>query len=118
MSDITGKYATARMIDDQRMVDLRRRSADAISHALFDELRHLLPRDIERDVFRELWEAVYRNGTMIISDKEAERLGLERKDREGWTSSERVQMKLDREALMFQMANIPNHSKERSDDRT
>ena len=92
--------------NDQMIFDLRRRSADAISHALFDEIKHLLPSDIQSDVARELWEAIYRNGTMIISDKESQALGLERKDQQGWTSSERVQMQLDKIALMTQMVSL------------
>lgn len=115
MTDDAPKTATEIRMKEHQSFDLRRRHADAISNALFDEIRHLLPRDIEADVSRTLWEAVYRNGTMLINDREAERLGLERKDRQGWTASERVKMEQDRVAEMYAKANSVYHLKERSE---
>ena len=100
------RTATQKRQHEQGLLDLRRRHADAISHAIMREVRHLIPSDVGGEVFEGIWEAIYRNGTMIISDKESAALGMEPKDERGWTPSDRVKFEEDKIALMHQMVDL------------
>lgn len=88
------------------ILDIRRRHADSIGFALFDEIRHLLPHDIDNEVHRLLLEGVYRNRVMLITDDERVALGLEGKDKKGWTPSARIKMEQERLTAMMAIQNI------------
>lgn len=91
---------------EAHILNIRRRHADAIGVALFDEIRHVLPYDIENEVHRLLLDGVYRNRVMLITDDERVALGLEGKDEKGWTPSDRVKMAQEKLSAMMAMQHI------------
>ncbi|WP_288927325.1 hypothetical protein [uncultured Maritimibacter sp.] len=97
--------ATQSLERDMRM-DHRKREAVALGHAIVDEIRDMIhPHDLG-EVRERIFEALYRNGVMLIRDEERAKLGLESRDKLGWTPSERVQFEHDRFAAMAQMTSF------------
>ena len=83
--------------------DRRKHEARAIGHAIFDEIRDLLPPEIESEVHARLLDVIYRNGVLLVRDSERGKLGLGPLDDKGWTPSDRVKFYQDRIAAMTQM---------------
>ena len=73
--------------------NIRRNHERKITAALFSELADILPQDIYEEVYNRIQSAVETNGFMIISDRDRSELGLEPRDVNGWTPSERMQQK-------------------------
>lgn len=86
--------------------DLRKHEAQAIGYAIFDEIRELLPREVEKEVHERLLYTLYRNGVMLVRDDERDKLGLEPRDDKGWTPSERISLERDRISAMARMSSI------------
>lgn len=87
-------------------VDMRKRQAEAISNAIWSEIKGLIPPNIEREVFTRIFESVHRNGVMLVRDSERQKLGLDHFDEKGWIPSERVKFEQDKIAAMTQMASF------------
>jgi hypothetical protein len=90
---------------DMRL-DRRRHAAKVIGHAIFLEIRDLLPGDAEGEIHERLLTTLYRNGVLLVRDDERKSLGLEPCDELGWTPSERVKFEQDRIAAMSEMASF------------
>lgn len=86
--------------------ELRKHEAQMIGHAIFAEIRDLLPREVESEVHERLLATLYRNGVMLVRDDERAELGLEPRDEKGWTPSERVKYEQDRIAAMTENASF------------
>ena len=86
--------------------DRRRHEPQAIAHAIFAEIRDLLPHDVQGDVHERLLATLHRNGVLLVRDEERGRMGLEPCDEKGWTPSERVKFEKDRLEAMYSMATI------------
>ena len=86
--------------------DRRRHEAQAIAHAIFAEIRDLLPHEVEGDVHDRLLSTLHLNGVLLVRDNERGKLGLEPRDEKGWTPSERVKYEQDRLTAMYSMAAI------------
>lgn len=86
--------------------DRRKLEAQAIGHAIFAEIRDLLPREVEAAVHERLLATLHRNGVLLVRENERGQLGLEPLDDKGWTPSERVKFEQDKIAAMHQMASF------------
>ncbi|NKX40958.1 hypothetical protein HGG71_05675 [Rhodobacteraceae bacterium R_SAG2] len=93
-------------LERDQMQDRRKHEAQAIGHAIFAEIRDLLPREVEAEVHERLMATLYRNGVLLVRDTERTALGLEACDERGWTPSERVKFEQDKIAAMHQMASF------------
>ncbi len=99
-------------------IDIRKQQAEAISHAIWSEIKGLIPPNIEREVFTRIFETVHRNGVMLVRDSERQKLGLDPCDLKGWTPSERLTFEQDRIAAMqklVQFTHIPSDMDKETD---
>ena len=99
------KTANQALEQDMRH-DHRRYDAQRIGHAIFEEIRDLLPRDVGDEVHERLLATLYRNGVLLVREDERAKLGLEPCDDKGWTPSERVKFEQDRISAMLEMASF------------
>lgn len=95
-----------RALDQLELVNLRRKRAGALAFALFREIDDLLPDDIRRDVYDRMARVLHENGAHVMTDKDRAELGLEPRDFEGWTPSERVQEETRRHEATMALANL------------
>ena len=98
------------MYERDMRYDLRRHEAQAIAHAIFAEIRDLIPHEVEGDVHDRLLSTLHRNGVLLVRENERGKLGLEQCDEKGWTPSERAKYEQDRLNAMYSMASfiVPN----------
>jgi hypothetical protein len=90
-----------------KLPNLRQRRADRIAHELLAEIRHLNLEDRDWRLVREtLQDVLERNGAHIMTDADRAEMGLEPRDNEGWTPSERVKLEIEHRDAMMTMASI------------
>ncbi len=73
--------------DNYRM-DKRKRRADALAHAVLQEIGDMLQPDMRRDATRAIVDLLWRIGADIITDAERAEIGLPARDNLGWTAEE------------------------------
>jgi hypothetical protein len=73
--------------------DQRAYMVKMLASAIFREIQDIIPAEIDREVYGRIQDALYRNGVLLTTDDERAKLGLEPRDSQGWTYSERVQAK-------------------------
>ena len=86
------------------LLDRRRRELDILAHCIWREVERFVPDEYSRDAFNAIYGAFVRNGALITTDAERERFGLESRDNQGWTFSERVKEDMLRTEAMQMLA--------------
>ena len=89
--------------EEAMRMNLRRRRAQELMWTIMHELDDVLPYELHRDVCDRLQWTLVQNGAYIMTDADRADAGLEPRDDKGWTFSERVQEKLNRQQAMLAM---------------
>ncbi len=76
------------MINRDYRTDKRGRRADALAHAVMQEIGGMLQSDMKRDAHRAIVDMLWRIGADVITDAERAEIGLETRDNMGWTARE------------------------------
>ena len=72
-------------------MNIRRHRAKHMAAAVMQEIKDFIPGETLPDVHDALIKCFDRNGLSLINDEERAHLGLEPRDDNGWTPSERLQ---------------------------
>ena len=102
-------------VDQISRIDFRRRRAESLVGAIMVELEDVIDkRDVDlNEVYFRLFDLFYRNGAAWTTDAEREQMGFEARDNFGWTGSERVEAKRQRQDALLSMINfVKPHSTE------
>src|SRR5690554_1087736 len=71
-------------------INFRRRRAEALTAALMCEIDDVLPEYDREAVRARMLKVLHDNGAAWVTDEDRRAMGLEPRDGEGWTPSERV----------------------------
>ena len=90
------------MREIHELPDKRLAHISALVHAITTELEEFIPYEVRETFCVRLEDVLFKNGMMLMGDDERAALGLEARDSQGWTYSERLQAKMDmRNALIM-----------------
>ena len=87
--------------------DKRAHKAQILTAEILREIEDIIPSENLKDVHYRLLDLFIKNGTALTTDKEREEFGLEPRDGEGWTPSERIQERIRMDAAMIDIMTRP-----------